>query len=193
MTSGKTDLLAECNNLKIPLEDFVGSFCSRCLQTECTRSQSGKTRFDARVSTWEQRLFTNVAKMDPADERFSKISAQRFLSLATSPPGEASAWVDPRNLESTKAFSIPLPEPSQVRVEPSPMVMAVPTEPQVVSPPIPATRLINTPTRSGQMIGGASVQPAVPVSDPWQSPKSTQASKPGEIIVKPGAKIKLGS
>lgn len=188
----KSDLLAECNNLKAPLQDFAEAFCSRCLQGDCTRSQSGKSRFEQRVSTWEERLFTNVVRMNQKDERFSRISAQNFVSLRTSSSGDASSWVDPRSLESSKAFSIPSQELLQPAIE-APVPESAPNPRSLESPvESPALGLVNTPNRSGQMIGGDTQKPSSLVSDPWQSIKPTQPLRPGEVIVKPGAKIKLG-
>ncbi len=190
MAEGKSDLLAECNNLKVPFQDFFEAFCSRCLQKDCSRSQSGKSRFEARVSTWEQRLFTAVSRMDPSDERFSRINAQSFVSIDACSPGKQSSWLDPRAIEPTKEFSIPTPRP-----------LAEPTPPSIVkttrldpSKPLEslvtsASGLVNTPNRPGQMVGGNIPKPVVPVSDPWQP---IQPIKPGEVVVKPGAKIKLG-
>jgi hypothetical protein len=183
MAEGKSDLLAECNNLKVPFQDFFDAFCSRCLQKDCSRSQSGKSRFETRVATWEERLFTSVSRMDPSDERFSKINTQHFVNIDVGRSGEAPSWLDPREVETTKEFSIPAPQ-SLAESAPSPIVESPLKSPESVV--TSASGLVNTPNRPGQIIGG---KPTVLVSDPW---KSTQPIKPGEIVVKPGAKIKLG-
>jgi len=182
----KTDMLAECNNLKVPFQDFAEAFCSRCLQKDCTRSQAGKSRFEARISTWEDRLFNNVAKMDPSDERYKEISAQSFVSISANPRGATASWVDPRDIETTKVISIPAPQPTVV-----PVPVFVPPEPPkpIVLPMASVGRLVNTPTKSGQIIGEGPQKASSPVSDPW---RTAPPLKPGDVVVKPGAKIKLG-
>lgn len=189
MAEVKPDFLTECNNLKVPFQDFFEAFCSRCLQKDCSRSQSGKSRFEARVATWEQRLFTAVPRMDPSDERFSKINTQHFVSIDVGGPSATPSWLDPRAIETTKTISIPTPQPS-IEPQPLPIIATQPDLPKLSKIQlVQANGLVNTPNRPGQMVGGAVQKPAAPVSDPWQP---TQPIKPGEVVVKPGAKIKLG-
>jgi hypothetical protein len=196
----KVDHLKLCNEHKIPFQDFEAQFCSRCLQPECTRSQSGKSKFEQRVATWENRLFLNVARMDSRDERFQPISAQKFLGVNPGTQGSQSSWDDPRTIETTKLISLPEPTPpapEPVRAAPPeeklPELELIPVTVPVTEPaPAPANSpqvLRNTPNRSRQMIGNATPPVPVPVLDPWQ-PK--QPLKPGEHLVEPGARIKLG-
>jgi len=205
----KVDHLRLCNEHGIPFQDFEASFCQRCVQPECTRSQHGKTKFEARVGAWEERLFLKVLKMDPKDERFPTISGQKFLSIgggsgrsggsgggSSGSPAGGSAWIDPKDLEPTKTISIPAPvveEPpppptasveAPKAMEPQPSGAAPEAPLRTVSPQV----LSNTPNRPKQMIGGAEQKPSSPVLDPWQ-PK--QPLKPGEQLVKPGARVKL--
>ncbi len=92
----KVDHLSTCNDQNVPFQDFELQFCQRCIQPECTRSQYGKSRFDQRALNWESRLFLNVPRMDPSDERFSTIAGKRFLTVAGVQPQVQSAWLDPR-------------------------------------------------------------------------------------------------
>jgi hypothetical protein len=187
----KQDYMGECNVHNVPLEDFTGQFCSRCLQPECGRSQHGQSRFEKRIATWETRLFTGVPKMNPSDPRYSSISAKKFLSIDPGPAPEIgrSAWVDPRDLDE------PPPKPQNVEAPPPPVQVtetakektpepppAPPTPPAKLGAPAP----MNTPARSNVMIGPA--KPPAPKSDPWEPKRSA-----GEgVIVKPGAKIRMG-
>src|SRR4051812_12875985 len=161
----KVDHLRLCNEHNIPFRDFEAQFCQRCLQPECTRSQHGKSRFDTRVMTWEDRLFTHVSRMDPSDERFKNITAQKFLLVDPGTPKAPSAWVDPKDLEPTRTISIPAPEPTH-----APVVVAPVSSPAPVVPPPPTTTQLpmNTPNRPRQMVGAAEQKPTAPVLDPWQ-------------------------
>lgn len=187
----KQDHLRLCNEQGLPFTEFMANWCSRCFQPECSRSLHGKTRFDARISSWEERLFLNPSKLDSSDPRYRDIATKKFLAMAPTNPAERSAWMDPRDVETTKVISIPTPAP-----EPPP---PPPPEPKVeASPPVrgpeqastPPQVLTNTPNRPRQMIAGAAVPPPPLVSDPW---RPMQPVKPGETVVKPGARIKFGS
>ena len=97
--AGKQDFLGECNSQKVSPEDFRQQFCIRCLNPECSRSQSGSSLFEQRVATWEDRLFNQAPKMNMQDPRYEKIRAQKFRSLDLSARPEihgGSSWVDPR-------------------------------------------------------------------------------------------------
>jgi hypothetical protein len=185
----KIDHLRLCNEHGIPFQDFEAQFCQRCLQPECTRSQHGKSRFEERVASWQDRLFLNVPRMPTTDERFRGITAQKFLTVDPGTPRTQAVWADPKDLEPPRTISIPTPPPEPVP-EPAP-------EPPPPSPPPPAPQpspevpqqILNTPVRSRQMIGGVESKPTVPVLDPWQ-PK--QPLKPGEHLVEPGARIRFG-
>lgn len=204
MSDQKQDYLRICNEYGIPFQDFEAQFCSRCLQPECSRSQSGKTKFEERVANWEDRLFLNPDRMDPSDERFQGITAKKFLTVLPSSPHEIrSDWIDPRTAvepaprppepvklaSPTPKFVPPKPEPPPA--SPAPVqAEAQPTEPTPATPRANPPVLANTPNRPKQMIGGASPNPK-PVLDPWQSNKPPPAN-PGEQAVKPGSRIKFG-
>ena len=210
----KRDWLGTCNDKGVPLEDFQLQFCARCLQPECTRSQHGRSQFDARVADWEDRLFKHVPRMDEADPRFQQIQAKRFLGIDTSGPARVQSWVDPLKLEEPAPKPELPPEPAMVETQPEyevpeakqveARVMAdleeqepVPPEPaKVPEAPVrrPVSPPMNTPNQPRQMVGGKKVdeQPTVPVSDPWKAPTPAKAPD-GTKVVPPGAKIRLGN
>lgn len=170
------------------LEDFKLQFCDRCLNGECVRSIAGTSQFEKRVITWQERLFTDVPRMDSKDERFDGIHAKQFVEVHTGsiPEVGQSAWVDPRNLdeppERTHKEEAPPAEPAIV--EPMP----IPSPPALVSPPPPALvspQAVNTPHRPRQMMKGT----PKPVVDPWEV-KGEPAGE-GEIV-NPGTRIRFG-
>jgi hypothetical protein len=174
----QTDYLHECNEHRIPQEDFESVFCIRCFQTECARSQAGKSKFDQRVSTWAERLFTNVPRLDTSDPRYETVSGQRFINIDTSRTPEIRGdWIDPLTVKDD-------PSPAEA------VVSAVIAE-KSPAPQPPATGrlpkrmiLANAPDQSGKMLSG-SPQPAQP--DPWKVPEA----KPAETVIRPGATVKL--
>lgn len=193
----------------------MAQWCSRCFQKECTRSLHGKSKFEARAQNWESLLFTNVSKLDPNDDRFKEISTKKFLNVLPTLSGAKSAWMDPRDVDSAREYSIParapappalfLPPEPEIELPPLPEIVPVtravelptppvePVEKPTVAPPAPGTPdpvLRNTPARSKQMIGGGEQNAPSPVLDPWQ-PK--QGLKPGETLVKPGSRFRFGS
>lgn len=202
MAEDKRDWLSYCNETKVPFQDFIAGFCVRCFQPECTRSTHGKSRFEDRALNWENRLFNQVSKLDPSDERFKEIASKRFLPIAPSQASAPSAWMDPRDIEPSKEILIPAPAPAILVPEPAPPVVLAPTPPppvvvpaqEVPRAPAPAAPpaepvLRNTPAQQRQMIGGGDAKAPQPVLDPWQ-PK--QPLRPDDNLVQPGARIKLG-
>jgi hypothetical protein len=199
----KRDWLGECNDQHVPLDDFQRTFCDRCLQVECTRSQHGKSQFEARVATWEERLFDQVPRMDPSDPRYQVLSAKKFITLDMGPVPEVRGWIDPLNLK----------EPPEVPPPPEPRIYEVPEttriraqtivdldeqgpvraqeEPPALEPlrAAPQTSVLNTPAVRGQMVGKKAGQAVAPASDPWEPAKSTTD---GLKVVPKGAKIRLG-
>jgi len=186
----KHDFLSVCNDHGVPVRDFEAQFCFRCLQPECTRSLSGKSRFERRVDTWEDQFFNHVPRMSEADPRFVQLRAKKFIEIERGPVPEIGravrAWIDPRDLDAAPESphstedSPPVP-PAEVAEEESSTLTETPLS---QSPPPPV--LMNTPFRQGQMLRGS--KPAAPPRDPWAAkPKEPEIPK-----VRPGAKIKLG-
>lgn len=191
----KVDHLRTCNDQNVPFQDFDIQFCQRCIQPECTRSQHGKSRFEQRALNWESRLFLNVPRMDPNDERFPSIAGKRFVTVDGVRPTVSSAWIDPRE-DRPVQVQVPVqiqasePEPLElVPVAPPPAPQQPPPVP-VAENPVPTGQPRNTEARPRQMIGGVEPKPVAPVLDPWQ-PTHTQPLRPGETLVKPGARIKF--
>lgn len=150
-----------CNNLNIPLPDFEAQFCKRCFNSECTRSLHGKTKFDIRTATWEDRLFKNPDRMDQSDPRFPAISAQRFLEIPTGAPLEIgrSAWVDPRNIE-------PEPEPPRPRPLRVLPVVTAPPEPAPTPAPEPVLEARPEPISEPAPVDEPVVQPQIKPAEP---------------------------
>jgi hypothetical protein len=169
-------------------QELKASFCDFCTQPECTRSLHGTSRFERRVSTWQERLFTQVPKMDARDPRFSDITSKGFVIIDQQAFAKPSGgdWVDPRDLKST---SVSVPE----AVKPETVVSV--EEPVVTVPDEPTTRtvpreviLMNTPAQRGIMLPGGSQQ-LRPQRDAWDAP---QLVKPGEKVVQSGATVRFG-
>lgn len=198
-------------------EQFGEVWCKQCLNPECERSQHGKSLFDQRTISWEERLFTQVPRMSQDDPRYLSITRQAFHTIDVGPTPEVrtSAWHDPRDLGAAPApthFSAPVPMPAPVPPAPAPapvvrelkpsgpVTSAQPAQapiPPPAAPVRPALRPqqpvpMNTPSPQGRMLHGAPV-PA-PAPDPWSGPsKPAVPSSPGhDVVVAPGAKVRLG-
>lgn len=213
MTSERRDLLPEClrdlGPSPPPLPEFKATFCDHCSQKECTRSLVGTSKFDQRVSTWEDRLFKNPQKLPQDDPRFLHITAQRFVDIAATQGvsipilgQKTQSWVDPRELvqpeqvPSSSAHSF---------VELPPVTPSEKTTPEgsldklEVEVPAPATKVaavqdrlpLNTPFKSGVMLG-SSPTPTAPQTDSWEAPKPAPVEK-GVTILKPGQKYRFQS
>lgn len=198
------DFLNLCNSMNVPLEDFKGQFCNRCLNTECVRSIVGKSGFDQRVATWQQRLFTEVPQLGPEDPRFVQISAKKFLGVEAGPIPEIgatpvkSAWIDPRNLdEASERVQKVEASPPVLETVQEPVVAEAPKAESVVSRPEPKTTTplipMNTPHRPKQMLANApssALKTPSPV-DPWATPTNPETA--GVKVIQPGARIRFGS
>lgn len=198
----KRDYLGECNDQAIPLEDFRLAFCVRCFQKECSRSRFGMTKFDARVGTWQERLFQAPA-LPKTDPRWQLITAKKFLNLPTGGPPAVRDWIDPQTLDSpSPPAQIPVissPAPAVVKVQspppPAPPVAVVPPAPpppEVQEPPrqVPPRQnlFVNTPYVEPITLSNQPRNPERP-KDSWASPAPL---KPGDRVVAPGTKIKIG-
>lgn len=214
----KLDLIGECNDQKLPLEDFRMSFCNRCLQQECTRSQAGLSRFDARVSSWEERLF-HAPQLPKQDPRYAAIIAKKFLALPvgsipgvrlSETSGRTQEWVDPATLDDAslppQIFAEPPPvpeikvdfpaaEPEPPRVPETPKVFVTPPledQGNDLKPPQNSPNLLGKNTPYGGPMTLANPEGASKPSgkDPWAVPSPRQES--GARVVNPGTRIKIG-
>jgi hypothetical protein len=180
----KRDYLGECNDQKVPLEDFQAAFCSRCLQVECHRSRAGNSKFEQRTGTWVERLFTETPRLNPEDPRYPALSSQNFINIDVGrTPEVRSNWVDPltvQEVEPVPAVSVEIPP----KIEPSPQQEPAPKSPGQ----IPRHMILaNAPDQSGKMLPGAPPPTTQPVRDAWATPE-----KPEGTVVRRGATIKLG-
>ena len=181
-------MLAECNDKGMPFESFQTEWCARCLTLECTRSIAGKSKFDVRVSTWEETLFLNPPRMPIEDPRYPTISAQKFVTIDVGRTPEVQGWVDPRELEEPQA----LPPLTDLTSQASSDGLVVTPQNYTASQPSRSTSsrqpLVNTPDQSGKMLP---VPPSVSISkrDPWAAPAPPN---PADQVVSPGATIKFG-
>ncbi len=193
----KTDYINECNEHRIPEEDFLGTFCLRCFQAECTRSLSG-SKFDQRTATWEDRLFTNIPRLDPSDPRYVPISSQKFLTLDTSrTPEIRGAWFDPLAVTEPAAPETPrIPAPAAIEPATESSTPA-PENPSPETPPktTPSGRLpsrmilANAQDQSGKMLEASTeAAPQTASRDPWATPERG----PAENVIRPGGVVKLG-
>lgn len=201
----RRDLLKECMTENVPLEDFRLAFCARCHQPECSRSTFGGTPFDQRVSSWKERLFTQVPRMDPSDPRFSDIASKQFKLLDLVPPAAQSSWDDPRekrrSLVQVPAAIEISPAPAEKEAPPVRFMTAQPSVPEPVpEPQVPETTrkadisretvLLNTPRpQGGIMLPGAPSSPRPQEkADPWEAP----AERPAEVRIEKGGRFRLG-
>lgn len=217
---GKQDFYDDCSSgfgsTRPTVEQLAEAWCNRCSNTECSRSL-GKTKFEQKVETWEDRLFLHTPRMSPSDPRFLPIASQGFHTIELGRvPEIRSAWHDPRDLAEASAparFSPdvvpaeaePAPEPVQQapavpespeppRVQPAAIVAATHPKPPVVDtkPVKAAPRPLNTPDQRGRLLQRPVSAPnPPPAADPWAAPHKSALS-PGDTIVKPGAKVRLG-
>jgi hypothetical protein len=209
MERHRLDLLPECNGTAAPLDVFTRECCANCFNPECTRSLTGKLKFDQRVATWHERFFEKVPRMDPNDPRYPAITAQKFLTLdlGRTPEintGASSSWVDPRDVVEPVP---PAPAPIVVQAPSPPPVVQEPAPAPSVASPVPAPApaqeptpvgqkrrlqrdlvLSNTPLQTGKMIGQPPAK--APAADPWAAPSPAPA--PDVPVVQPGARIKMG-
>jgi hypothetical protein len=184
--AAKQDFLGECNTQKVTIEDFQQQFCVRCINPECSRSKAGDSKFERRVSSWEDWLFNQTPKMNPQDPRYEEIRSKRFMVIGEPLEVHGSSWVDPRDLSEGKESGPAVIEPAPSPTHPEPMEPAPEPTPKLKSP-----GLVNTPTSPKRMIGAPVTPAADPkvTPDPWAPKQKTE----GEKIVGPGARVRFGS
>lgn len=176
---------------QISPQELKTSFCDFCAQPECTRSLFGKSKFEQRVSTWKERLFTQVPRMKEGDPRFEAIASKGFILIPPEAllPKSSGNWLDPRDVEPV-SVSVPekiedlTPAPAQEEPQAQP-------DPEPAAPP-PMSRevvLINTPVQRGLMLPGGTQTGPRPQRDQWDAP---QPVRPGEKVVQRGATVRFG-
>ena len=196
----RLDLLSECNGNAAPIDVFTTECCARCINPECTRSQFGTSKFDQRVSTWFQRLFEEVPRMDPRDPRFTVIAGQKFQIIDVSRVPEVnttSAWLDPRDLDKPQAQPLAPSVPSPPVVDQPAVVQVQVAAPVEAPPPAGGSKsllrhmvLANTPAPPPQTL--KPMTPSTAQTDRWAGPLPSPAPEKSAPVVKPGATVKLG-
>jgi len=218
----RLDLFAECNAQGAPVDVFTAECCMRCINPECSRSSFGSSKFDIRVNSWYERLFSQVPRMESDDPRLGSIAAQRFVAINPSLTVN-SGWVDPRDLEVSqpkKAQELPSPQvvqpqPEAPNTEHTPALTAPPAElssqpassPAVELPVPPEAELSPRPAAAPQpglphhlatantpVQRGQMVGPATPPkpASSWDAPVPPIDNSPATPVVQRGAKIKIG-
>jgi hypothetical protein len=162
----------------------------------------GKSKFDQRTLTWEDRLFLKVPRMEKDDPRYLPIVGQDFKTVDVSRttvhfPNAAPRWNDPRELpkESEVPEALEEPKPSISSPDPLPPFEKVETS---LAPPSPAgvknlprhLLLMNAPSQPTMLPGALPAQQQA-FADPWLVPASKE--DPSAPIVKKGARIKFGA
>lgn len=192
----KRDLIKVCNDQNVALKDFQAAFCIRCLNRECSRSSMSSDQFSNRTSTWVERLFTNIPRMDSQDPRFKNLSAQNFIEVPgkeSRPLELTSEWVDPLNpvpQEPPPEVSAPVPATNPEPI-PEPEVSESIEEPEPKAKPAGHNLSMNTPNRNGVMIGSAQKPAEAAPVDPWAEP--TKPEPPTGNVVRPGARIRFSN
>jgi hypothetical protein len=196
------DLLGECDVDHHPIDVFTRDCCANCINPECTRSLSGKAKFDSRTATWFERFFGDKDQMDPRDTRFPTIAGQKFILIDPGRMGRmpeiGSAWMDPRDIEILQPEPPAPPPVAEPPVEPRAALKSAPPSPAPSTGPRPQRELAhqlllaNAPSQTGRMVPAppsASIGPIV-VKDPWAVQPPDQ--KDDEPVVSPGARVKMG-
>lgn len=76
------DLLAECNDQRVPPKEFESIFCARCRNRQCARAGWKGSTFEERVSTQVDRLLINPVRANPEDSKFDPVRAMHFAEVA---------------------------------------------------------------------------------------------------------------
>jgi hypothetical protein len=195
----RVDLYAECNvEPRAPVEQFTAECCSRCVNPECTRSTFGNSKFETRVDTWHERMFSQVPRMLPNDPRFGAIAGQKFRLIDPAAPSQPSSWMDPRDLDRPVQVAVPVQAPiapPAQRFVSAPEPAPEPQEPAQSVQPVRSLDLpsANTPVQRGQMLGGKPAPSATPGSKEWKTAEPAPPAPANERLVKTGARVRLGS
>lgn len=196
------DLIDQCAvESNTPPTQMQERFCSNCYQIECSRSLFGTTKFDQRVSTWEERLFNGVPRMPKEDPRYLELAKAGFQTIEV--PSKVTValtggpqWHDPRDLPTVneapalpekKAPALFSPREDKIdnKSDPTP---AVPVTPGVKNLPRHLL-LMNAPEQPLMLPGSPEPKPP---ADPWAGPVQKEDPLPPAPVVKRGARIKFG-
>jgi hypothetical protein len=78
----KPDLLNECNDQRIPPNEFKDVFCKRCRNQNCVNAGWSSSSFEERVRTQVDRLLVHPHQARPEDTRFDHLRAMHFVEVA---------------------------------------------------------------------------------------------------------------
>lgn len=113
----KLDLLAECNDQRVPPKQFQETFCNRCRNAECVNARWAGSRWEARMGTQFERLILHPERADPREERWQPIVTQAFAEVTTPevwnrgaarPAPTVAGWGPPAPLPPEEAPSSPV-------------------------------------------------------------------------------------
>ncbi|SRR5574343_278260 len=124
------DFITECNEFKVPEQDFVRAWCARCRREDCPRSSHGKSLFEERTRTWQERLFTKIPKLPESDPRYADIASKTFVDGAGTSSAQVHGW------------DAPAPETPIEASQPTPA-------------PVTVGQYTRTPNQSGRTLGTA--------------------------------------
>lgn len=79
----KLDLLADCNEQRIPPKQFQETFCNRCRNAECVNARWAVSRWEERMGSQFERLLLHPERADPREERWRPIVTQAFVESTT--------------------------------------------------------------------------------------------------------------
>jgi hypothetical protein len=200
MTATRSDLLNECIPQGMPFDVHKETWCARCVNPECVRSQIGHSRFENRITDWEEKLFKNPPVMAFDDPLYTIIGAKKFITIDTGrTPEVRSPWLDPLELkepEPVKASGSEavIHEDQRIPAEVAPVAQEEqarepsPPKPKVSSRSTLSLLGHNAPDQSGRVLLGPSGAPTTR-ADPWAPPDPPD---PADVVVQPGARIKMG-
>ena len=176
----RRDYLAVCNDQGVALNEFQQTVCVRCVQPECSRSRAGGL-FETRVSTWQERLFENPARMTGDDPRYASIAAKHFMEVDVVRSSARGEWLDTQAVMEPVAAAKPRRARETAGKGPEPAESA----------PARGVDSLNTPFQQGTMLEGPAPAPAPKPADPWAAPPRTATAPTPVNLVKPGARIKF--
>jgi hypothetical protein len=174
----KKDLISECNDQRLPEQDFVATFCNRCKNKSCERAGWSSSSWESRISTQAERFLHNPnIVLQSESSRWDDIGDFEVIKQTS----VAEVWGAPQR-PTPPLFEAPESEPQTEETPPveeeSEEVMELPPKLEVAdeeegrSPTPPVQRLVNTPPQQ-IYVGGLEPPPAkkeTPRTDPWAVP-----------------------
>lgn len=175
----KKDLISECNDQRLPEQDFVATFCKRCKNKTCERAGWAFSSWENRISTQADRLLHNPnIVLQNESSRWEGILDFEGLYVGV----EAEVWGAPQRptpplFEAHIEEQESEPEEEITAEEDTPPVESAPPTPPdpVPSPqpqPQPQQRVVNTPPQQIYIGGVEPPKKETPKTDPWAVPSN---------------------